>query len=119
MGLISKHGILMVTFANQIQEHEGASRIAAIEKAAGERMRPILMTTAAMVAGLFPLLFATGAGSASRFSIGVVIVVGLLVGTLFTLFVLPTIYTLLAVDHRAVAHGDRARDLAAAETVDA
>ena len=63
-------------------------------------MRPVLMTTAAMVAGLIPLLFAGGAGANSRFAIGIVVVMGMLVGTLFTLFVLPTIYTLLAADHR-------------------
>ena len=96
IGLISKHGILMVTFANHIQEHENLSRIEAIEKAATVRMRPVLMTTAAMVAGLVPLLFAGGAGSASRYSIGVVVVMGMLIGTLFTLFVLPTIYSFIA-----------------------
>ena len=63
-------------------------------------MRPVLMTTAAMVAGLVPLLFAAGAGANSRFAIGIVVVMGMLIGTLFTLFVLPTIYTLLAADHR-------------------
>ncbi|RQU32790.1 multidrug efflux protein [Burkholderia cenocepacia] len=101
IGLISKHGILMVSFANHIQEHEGIGRLDAIQQAAGERMRPILMTTAAMVAGLFPLLFASGAGSASRFAIGIVIVVGLMVGTLFTLFVLPTLYSYVGVDRHA------------------
>ena len=112
IGLISKHGILMVTFANHIQEHENLSRIEAIEKAATVRMRPVLMTTAAMVAGLVPLLFAGGAGSASRYSIGVVVVMGMLIGTLFTLFVLPTIYSFIAKDHRAAAQGARARELA-------
>lgn len=100
IGLISKHGILMVTFANHIQEQEGLSRIEAIEKAAAERMRPVLMTTAAMVAGLVPLLFVSGAGAASRFAIGIVVVTGMLVGTLFTLFVLPTIYSFLALERR-------------------
>ncbi|WHO37770.1 efflux RND transporter permease subunit [Sphingobium sp. AP49] len=119
IGLISKHGILMVTFANQIQQEEGLGRIEAIEKAAAVRMRPVLMTTAAMVAGLVPLLFAGGAGAASRFAIGLVVVTGMLVGTLFTLFVLPTVYSFLAVNHRAVAESDRARDLAAMETADA
>ena len=83
-----------------------------MRKAAVIRMRPILMTTAAMVAGLVPLLFAVGAGAASRFSIGIVVVTGMLVGTFFTLFVLPTIYTLLARDHRAQAASDRTRELA-------
>lgn len=101
IGLISKHGILMVSFANDMQKQEGWSRIDAIRHAAAVRMRPILMTTAAMVSGLVPLLFAAGAGAASRFAIGIVVVMGLLIGTLFTLFVLPTFYTFIAADHRA------------------
>ncbi len=100
IGLISKHGILMVSFANEMQHAEGWSRTEAIRHAAAVRMRPVLMTTAAMVAGLVPLLFAAGAGANSRFAIGIVVVMGMLIGTLFTLFVLPTIYTLLAGDHR-------------------
>ncbi|VFR38220.1 RND multidrug efflux transporter; Acriflavin resistance protein [plant metagenome] len=112
IGLISKHGILMVSFANDIQMHEGLGPSAAMHKAAVIRMRPVLMTTAAMVAGLVPLLFAGGAGAASRYAIGIVVVTGMLVGTLFTLFVLPTIYTLLARDHRAHAASPRVRELA-------
>lgn len=112
IGLISKHGILMVSFANDIQKHEGLSPMDAMHKAAIIRMRPVLMTTAAMVAGLIPLLFSGGAGAASRYSIGIVVVTGLLIGTLFTLFVLPTIYTLLARDHRAAAASERTRELA-------
>jgi multidrug efflux pump len=100
IGLISKHGILMVSFANQMQRQEGLNRVDAIRRAAAVRMRPVLMTTAAMVAGLVPLLFAEGAGAASRFAIGIVVVMGMLIGTLFTLFVLPTMYTLLAAEHR-------------------
>ncbi|EMB6255174.1 efflux RND transporter permease subunit [Serratia marcescens] len=115
IGLISKHGILMVTFANYIQQHENLSRLEAIEKAAAVRMRPVLMTTAAMVAGLVPLVFAEGAGSASRFSIGIVVVMGMLIGTLFTLFVLPTIYSFIAKDHRTAEQNLRARKLASAE----
>ncbi|POX28244.1 multidrug efflux protein [Serratia marcescens] len=115
IGLISKHGILMVTFANYIQQHENLSRLEAIEKAAAVRMRPVLMTTAAMVAGLVPLVFAEGAGSASRFSIGIVVVMGMLIGTFFTLFVLPTIYSFIAKDHRATEQNLRARELASAE----
>jgi multidrug efflux pump len=115
IGLISKHGILMVTFANHIQQHENLSRLEAIEKAAAVRMRPVLMTTAAMVAGLVPLVFAQGAGSASRFSIGIVVVMGMLIGTLFTLFVLPTIYSFIAKDHRVEEESPRARELQAAE----
>lgn len=115
IGLISKHGILMVSFANQIQKHEGLDRIAAIRKSAAVRMRPVLMTTAAMVAGLVPLLFANGAGASSRFDIGIVVVMGMLIGTLFTLFVLPTVYSLIARDHRAASHSAREAELAQAE----
>ncbi len=112
IGLISKHGILMVEFANQLQVNEGLDRRRAIERAARVRLRPILMTTAAMVVGLVPLVIATGAGAASRFSIGIVVVAGMSIGTLFTLFVLPAVYTVLAKDHVAAAHSVRARELA-------
>jgi multidrug efflux pump len=112
IGLISKHGILMTAFANDLQLREGLDRVAAIRKASAIRMRPILMTTAAMVAGLVPLLFAGGAGSKSRFAIGIVVVMGMLIGTLFTLFVLPTVYSLIARDHRASADSARTRELA-------
>ena len=115
IGLISKHGILMVSFANQMQKQEGLDRVAAIRKSAAVRMRPVLMTTAAMVAGLVPLLFASGAGASSRFAIGIVIVMGMLIGTVFTLFVLPTIYSLIARDHRVAAHSARETELAQAE----
>lgn len=100
IGLISKHGILMVSFANDIQRDEGLGKLEAIRRSAAVRMRPVLMTTAAMVAGLIPLLFAVGAGASSRFALGIVVVMGMLVGTFFTLFVLPTLYVLLAGDHR-------------------
>jgi multidrug efflux pump len=113
IGLISKHGILMVEFANQLQVREDLDRRAAIEKAARVRLRPILMTTAAMVVGLIPLLIATGAGAVSRFAIGLVITAGMSIGTLFTLFVLPTVYTYLAKDHRAAAHSQRLGEIAA------
>jgi len=112
IGLISKHGILMVEFANQLQLKEGLDRRRAIERAARVRLRPILMTTAAMVVGLVPLFTASGAGAASRFSIGIVVVAGMSVGTLFTLFVLPAVYTVLAKNHSAAAHSARARELA-------
>lgn len=112
IGLISKHGILMVEFANVLQHTEQLDRRSAIERAAQVRLRPILMTTAAMVVGLIPLLLASGAGAASRFSIGVVIVAGMSIGTLFTLFVLPMVYTVLAKDHRAAASGKRAATFA-------
>ncbi|MCW2245984.1 multidrug efflux pump [Azospirillum fermentarium] len=113
IGLISKHGILMAEFAREMQINEGLDRRAAIEHAAAVRLRPILMTTAAMVVGLLPLLSAQGAGAASRFSIGLVIVAGMLIGTMFTLFVLPAVYTLLAKDHRADATSRRAVEIAA------
>ncbi len=100
IGLISKHGILMVEFANQLQEEENLDRREAILKAASIRLRPILMTTAAMVVAMVPLLIASGAGAKSRFDIGLVIAAGMTIGTLFTLFVVPTIYTYLAGDHR-------------------
>ncbi len=113
IGLISKHGILMVEFANEIQVRDNLDRAAAIIRAAQIRLRPVLMTTAAMTFGVVPLLFASGAGAASRFGLGVVIVCGMLVGTLFTLFVLPTLYSWLARDHRV--HGARKQQLADAE----
>jgi multidrug efflux pump len=100
IGLITKHGILICEVARERQEQEGLSRVEAVKVAAGLRLRPILMTTAAMVTGLIPLLMANGAGAASRFSIAVVIVAGMSIGTLFTLFVLPVIYTMLASDRR-------------------
>ena len=98
IGLISKHGILIVQFANDLQL-EGKNKREAIMLAAGIRLRPILMTTAAMVLGVIPLLLATGAGAASRFNIGVVIAGGISIGTVFTLFVVPTMYMLLAKTH--------------------
>ena len=113
IGLISKHGILMVEFANELQRNENLDRRAAIAQAARVRLRPILMTTAAMVVGLFPLLAAAGAGAASRFAIGLVIVSGMLIGTLFTLFVLPAVYTMLAADHRPATSARRTEELAA------
>ncbi|MFO3481303.1 efflux RND transporter permease subunit [Legionella pneumophila serogroup 1] len=100
IGLISKHGILIVDFANHLQREKNLDKRAAVEEAAGIRLRPILMTTAAMVFGVIPLLIASGAGAASRFDIGLVISTGLLIGTCFTLFVVPTLYTYLAEDHR-------------------
>ena len=111
VGLISKHGILMVEFANEMQVNEGVDRRTAIEHAARVRLRPILMTTAAMVAGLLPLLTASGAGAASRFSIGIVVVAGMSIGTLFTLFVLPAVYTWIATDHKAAGESQRAKDI--------
>ncbi|HSS07882.1 MAG TPA: efflux RND transporter permease subunit [Rhodanobacteraceae bacterium] len=102
MGLISKHGILIVQFANESQR-AGMSKREAIEHATGVRLRPILMTTAAMVLGVVPLVIASGAGAAGRFNMGLVISTGLAIGTLFTLFVVPAFYMLLAADHHEEA----------------
>src|SRR6202035_962557 len=112
VGLITKHGILMVEFANELQLNEGLDKRSAIEMAARIRLRPILMTTAAMVTGLLPLLTATRAGAASRFSIGLVVVSGMSIGTLFTLFVLPAVYVAIATDHRAAAESERSKEIA-------
>ncbi|WCE29697.1 multidrug efflux RND transporter permease subunit [Vibrio sp. SCSIO 43137] len=100
VGLITKHGILICEVAKEEQLHNQKNRMEAVMEAAKVRLRPILMTTAAMIAGLIPLMYATGAGAAQRFSIGIVIVAGLAIGTLFTLFVLPVIYTYLAEKHK-------------------
>jgi len=101
IGLISKHGILIVQFANQLQLEDGLSKRDAIEKAATIRLRPILMTTGAMVLGVVPLLLASGAGAAARFDIGLVIATGMAIGTLFTVFVVPAVYLLLGRDFQA------------------
>lgn len=98
IGLISKHGILIVEFANELQIN-GKKKREAIQQAAAIRLRPILMTTAAMVLGVIPLILATGAGAESRFNIGLVIATGISIGTLFTLFVVPAMYLMLAADH--------------------
>jgi multidrug efflux pump len=98
VGLIAKNGILIVEFANKLQE-QGQAKQAAIREAAMTRLRPILMTSTATIAGHFPLTLVTGAGAAARNSIGLVLVGGMAVGTLFTLFVVPAIYMLIARDH--------------------
>ena len=100
MGLISKHGILIVQFANELQA-EGRSKLEAIIEASSVRLRPILMTTAAMVLGVLPLVIASGAGAAGRQSMGIVIFTGLSIGTLFTLFVVPAMYLFIGADHHA------------------
>ena len=105
VGLITKNGILIVEFANQLQE-EGRSPLEAVIEASALRLRPILMTTAAMVLGAVPLAMAVGAGAESRNQIGLVIVGGLVLGTLLTLFVVPTVYTLLARRRSAKAPAD-------------
>jgi multidrug efflux pump len=101
VGLIAKNGILIVQFANHLQE-TGRDKLAAIVEAAGTRLRPILMTTAATVVGHFPLVVATGPGAGARNSIGTMLVSGMIIGTLFTLFVVPSIYMLLARKHAPV-----------------
>jgi multidrug efflux pump len=98
MGLISKHGILIVEVANQAQK-AGKSKREAIEEATSIRLRPILMTTAAMVFGVVPLVIASGAGAAGRQAMGLVIFTGLSIGTLFTLFVVPAMYLFIGADH--------------------
>jgi len=98
VGLIAKNGILIVEFANQLQE-AGRTKLVAITEAAGTRLRPILMTTAATVFGHFPLVFATGPGAGARNSIGIMLVSGMIIGTAFTLFVVPSIYMLVARTH--------------------
>jgi multidrug efflux pump len=100
MGLISKHGILIVQFANELQA-VGRSKLEAIIEASSVRLRPILMTTAAMVLGVLPLVIASGAGAAGRQSMGIVIFTGLSIGTLFTLFVVPAMYLFIGADHHA------------------
>jgi multidrug efflux pump len=100
VGLVAKNGILIVEFAN-VQQAAGLSKIEAVQLAAATRLRPILMTTVATVAGHFPLTLVTGAGAVARNSIGIVLVGGMSIGTLFTLFIVPSVYVLIAKDHRA------------------
>src|ERR1700688_734205 len=102
VGLVSKNGILIVEFANHLQE-TGLSKLHAVVEAAGTRLRPILMTTAATVYGHFPLVFATGPGAGARNSIGIMLVSGMIIGTAFTLFVVPSIYMLVATSHAHVS----------------
>jgi len=102
IGLIAKNGILIVEFANQLQLNESLSKREAVIKAAAIRLRPILMTTISMIMAMVPLLIATGPGAVSRFHIGLVVASGLGIGTLFTLFVVPAVYLLLARDHTVV-----------------
>jgi multidrug efflux pump len=105
VGLVSKNGILIVEFANKLQL-QGLAKLDAVREAAKTRLRPILMTTVATIAGHFPLTLVTGPGAAARNSIGVVLVGGLFIGTLFTLFVVPSIYMLVARDHSKDRQGD-------------
>jgi multidrug efflux pump len=101
VGLIAKNGILVVEFANKLQE-EGRSKLEAVREAAQTRLRPVLMTSVATIAGHFPLTLVHGPGAAARNSIGLVLVGGMAIGSLFTLFILPSVYVLLAKDHRVV-----------------
>ena len=112
VGLVSKNGILIVEFANHLRQL-GRSKMDAVVEAAGTRLRPILMTSVATVAGHFPLVLANGPGAGSRNSIGVVLVSGMLIGTLFTLFVLPSIYMLVAKDSAAAPQDGEALPAAA------
>jgi multidrug efflux pump len=98
-----------VEFANRLQE-EGHAKLAAIREASLTRLRPVLMTSAATVFGHFPLVLATGPGSAARNSIGMVLVTGMVVGTVFTLFVVPVFYLLMAAEHHAVAAAEDEED---------
>jgi multidrug efflux pump len=102
VGLVAKNGILIVEFANQLQE-QGREKLAAVIEASGTRLRPILMTTAATVVGHLPLVFATGPGAGARNSIGIMLVTGMIIGTFFTLFVVPSIYMLVAKTRRSAA----------------
>jgi len=113
VGLIAKHGILIVEFSNQLQL-KGMSKLDAVVEATSMRLRPILMTTAAMVLGVFPLAIATGAGAVARNMLGWTIVGGMTIGTLFSLFVVPTFYILMA----KVKHVDEAMEAEIAEAVE-
>ena len=117
IGLISKHGILMVDFANRLQA-QGYDKRSAIHRAAAIRLRPILMTTSAMIVAMIPLLLATGAGAESRFDIGLVIFAGMSIGTCFTLFVVPTMYTYIAKERSAAQQPGAEPKPAAPQTVE-
>jgi multidrug efflux pump len=109
VGLVSKNGILIVEFANHLQE-TGRDKLSAIIGAAETRLRPILMTTAATVIGHFPLVLAKGPGAGARNSIGIMLVSGMIIGTLFTLFIVPSIYMLVARTHAQASEGDEASE---------
>jgi multidrug efflux pump len=118
VGLVSKNGILIVQFANHLRE-TGTDKLAAVMEAAATRLRPILMTTAATVVGHLPLVFAAGPGAGARNSIGIMLVSGMMIGTLFTLFVVPSIYMLVARSRVTVPNLVRARETGAAELAEA
>ncbi len=115
VGLVSKNGILIVEFANHLQE-TGKDKLTAVLEAATTRLRPILMTTAATVVGHFPLVLATGPGAGARNSIGIMLVSGMIIGTMFTLFVVPSIYMLVAKKHSRIA--ENVEEIGAPEPVE-
>ena len=115
VGLVSKNGILIVQFANELQR-TGLPKLQAVREAALIRLRPVLMTSAATICGHFPLTLVTGAGAAARNSIGITIVAGMALGTIFTLLVIPSIYVLIAKQHAGEEGGAIGRDLDLAET---
>jgi multidrug efflux pump len=109
VGLVAKNGILIVQFANTRQA-DGLSKVAALRDASLTRLRPVLMTSAAMVLGQLPLVLVSGPGAAARNSIGIILVAGMIVGTVFTLFVVPVFYSLIAADHRPHAEAVDSRE---------
>jgi multidrug efflux pump len=113
VGLVAKNGILIVQFANHLQE-QGRDKLNAVIEAAGTRLRPILMTTSATVVGHLPLVFAKGPGAGARNSIGIMLVSGMIIGTAFTLFVVPSIYMVVAKTRRASTTETEVDDLTAA-----
>jgi len=118
VGLVSKNGILIVQFANHLQE-TGSKKLEAVIEAASTRLRPILMTTAATVVGHFPLVLATGPGAGARNSIGIMLVSGMVIGTVFTLFVVPSIYVLVARTRVPVPNAVRTREKRVPELAEA
>jgi len=116
VGLVSKNGILIVQFANQLQR-QGLAKLAAVAQAARIRLRPIMMTSVATVAGHFPLTLVSGAGAAARNSIGLVLVGGMTIGTIFTLFIVPSLYMLIAKEHHEKSLAE-AEEESVAEDVD-
>ena len=107
VGLIAKNAILIVEFARQMQQ-KGLSKLAAIKESSATRLRPVLMTTGATVMGHFPLVVVSGAGAEARNSIGIILVAGMLIGTMFTLFILPSVYLWLAETHVPILENEAA-----------
>jgi multidrug efflux pump len=117
VGLIAKNGILIVEFANTLQER-GLAKMEALREAAQTRLRPVLMTSAATVFGHMPLVFVSGPGSEARNSIGMVLVSGMVVGTLFTMFIVPVFYSLIAAEHQPAAASETVNQEAGALTLE-